>query len=213
MARHILQQRTITMNNFSGTLLSNYLPNWLQWAAIRSGGSSSSPPELHVHAVWTTSPWTYSLSFCRLLSPLPPLHDSQAGIPTSTTNSWDRISTPCCPWLYCTTSGVGLDHYSLLSYPTHEGHNTIPFHHQNPAALWCFEPAAEGVTQKIQQFPTWLQCKLIQELQGNALASVMLFCLMLCGAVGSSDLLSLPLRLSTEIKRLWGHGSLWVGGN
>lgn len=38
MARHILQQRTIMINNFLGTPLSNYFPNWLQWAATRSGG-------------------------------------------------------------------------------------------------------------------------------------------------------------------------------
>lgn len=45
------------------------------------------------------------------------------------------------------------------------------------------EPAAEGATQKMEQFPTLLQCKIIQELQGNALAPVMLFYVMWCSGI------------------------------
>lgn len=92
MARHILQQRTIMMRYFSGALLSNCFPNWLQpqergqqfftfWSACA-----------HSLNYQSTLPFPTPLCFSRSLFFLS--HDWQARIPTLYHKSQDRSSTP-----------------------------------------------------------------------------------------------------------------------
>lgn len=127
MARHILQQRTI-INNFSGTPLSNYFPNWLQWAATRTGGSSSSPPscmytlsELPVreHIPYLSaffSPFSFPfMTHKRGSQPLPQTPETEF-------QHHAALGSTAPP------QGSAWTTISLLSYPTHEGHSTVfPF--------------------------------------------------------------------------------------
>lgn len=93
---------------------------------------------------------------------------------------------------------------SLLSYPTHS--TIFSFITRTQQCCGVLSQQLRGWHRKHSS--SLPGSSVMQELEGNALAPAMLFCLMLCGAVASSDWLSLPLRLGKEIKGLWGHGSL-----
>lgn len=206
MARNILQQRTIIINNFSGTLLSNYFPNWLQWAATKSGGSSSSPPELHVyilsHSLPFFSPFYFSCMTHKLGSqPLPQ-------IPKTEFQHHAALGSTAPP------QGSAWTITSLLSYTTHEGHSTIfPFITSTQQCCGVLSQQLRGRHRKHSSSLPGFSASSCRSYRATPLHQLCCFVWDCVVQWDPPDWLSFCQRLSMEIKGFWRHGSLWVGGN
>lgn len=189
------QAYSATENNNDETLFRcsalKLFPKLTAVECHRSGGSSSSPLGLHVHAASTTSPPSHSLPLCFPHSLVFLPHDSQARISILYHKPQDQSSTPASP-APTAPQGSAWAIISLLSYHTltDEGPGTtIPFPTRTQQ---CCAGLSQQLRGQRRKYSSSQPCSSVRSRRSyratplSCTAHQSRYC-MLCSALGSSD--------------------------